>query len=367
MPKLEHPLTRGVYESRDDGLVMVTEGGKQGVFDLSGRWKSGELRYADPHMILWVGGAQVPGGMLGGGPSMRHGPRRASVPPKLKTTSRRRRNAKTNASTTATTKSTATTTGRSSEMDLGLDGKKALVTAASRGIGLAIARELADAGGDVAICARSEGGLESAKKDLEARGVKVFTKAVDVGDGDALRGFVAEAGETLGGLDIVVCNASGGSAMGDAGWQGNFDVDLMGSARAVEAATPLLSASEAGAVVFISSTAALEFLGVAQPYNAIKAALIAHAADLSQALAPRGIRVNTVSPGPVFFEGGNWEMIKNAMPAIYDRALGQCAIGRMGTPEEVARAVTFLASPAASLITGANLVVDGGFTKRVAY
>jgi NAD(P)-dependent dehydrogenase (short-subunit alcohol dehydrogenase family) len=106
---------------------------------------------------------------------------------------------------------------------------------------------------------------------------------------------------------------------------------------------------------------------VAQPYNAIKAALIAHAADLSQALAPKGIRVNVVSPGPIYFEGGNWEMIKNAMPAIYERALGQCAIGRMGTPEEVARAVTFLASPAASLITGANLVTDGGFTKRVSF
>ncbi len=353
MPKLEHPLTRAIYESQDDGLVKVTHNGKQGVFDLTGRWRSGELRYADPHMILWVGGPGVKGGMLGAGTSLRGRPPRTSVPPKLKTTSRSHGDANTNRG--------------SSEMDLGLDGKKALVTAATRGIGLAIAQELADAGVDVAICARSEGGLESAKKDLEARGVKVFTKAVDVGDGDAIRGFVREVGEAFGGLDIVVCNASGGSAMGDDGWQGNFNVDLMGSARAVEAATPLLSESESGAIVFISSTAALEFLGVAQPYNAIKAALIAHAADLSQALAPLGIRVNTVSPGPIFFEGGNWEMIKNAMPAIYDRALGQCAIGRMGTPEEVARAVTFLASPAASLITGANLVADGGFTKRVAF
>ncbi len=353
MPKLEHPLTRGIYESRDDGLVEVTEDGKKGVFDLKGRWHSGELRYADPHMILWVGGPAATGGMLSSGSSMRAGPPRANVPPKLKKTSRRHGD--------------ANTKERSSDMDLGLDGKKAVVTAATRGIGLAIAQELADAGVDVAICARSEGGLESAKKDLEARGVNVFTKSVDVGNGDAIRGFVTEAGAALGGLDILVCNASGGSAMGDDGWQGNFDVDLMGSARAVEAATPLLSESEAGAIVFIGSTAALEFLGVPQPYNAIKAALIAHSADLSQALASRGIRVNTVSPGPIFFEGGNWEMIKNAMPAIYDRALGQCAIGRMGTPEEVARAVTFLASPAASLITGANLVADGGFTKRVAY
>ena len=120
-------------------------------------------------------------------------------------------------------------------------------------------------------------------------------------------------------------------------------------------------------MVFISSTAALEFLGVPQPYNAMKAALIAHANDLSQSLAPRGIRVNVVSPGPIYFEGGNWEMIKQTMPAIYERTLAQCAIGRMGTAEEVARAVVFLASPAASLVTGANLVADGGFTKRVSY
>ena len=252
-------------------------------------------------------------------------------------------------------------------MDLGLRGKKALITAGSRGIGLCIAQALADEGVDVAICARSEGGLESARKDLEGRGVKCFTQSVDVGDGDRLRAFVAAAAEALGGLDVVVCNASGGAGMGDAAWQANVDVDLLGAARTVEAAVPFLAQSDAGAAVFISSTAALEYLGVPQPYNAIKAAMIVHASDLSQALAPQGIRVNTVSPGPIFFEGGNWEMIKNAMPKIYEAALAQCAIGRMGEPEEVARVVTFLASPAASLITGANIVADGGFTKRVSF
>jgi NAD(P)-dependent dehydrogenase (short-subunit alcohol dehydrogenase family) len=141
----------------------------------------------------------------------------------------------------------------------------------------------------------------------------------------------------------------------------------MGAVRGIHAATPFLAASEAGAAVLIGSTAAVEFLGIPQAYNAMKAAVIAHAADMAQALAPQGIRVNAVSPGPIYFEGGNWEMIKQAMPAMYDGAVAKCAIGRMGTPEEVARAVVFLASPAASLITGSNLVVDGGSTKRVGY
>ena len=252
-------------------------------------------------------------------------------------------------------------------MDLGLSGRKVLVTAASRGIGLAIARCFADQGADVALCARASGGLESARKELEARGAKVFVKSVDVADGEALKAFVGEAAAALGGLDVFVSNASGGAGMGENAWQATFDIDVMSAARGVQAALPFLTKSDAASVVFISSTAALEYLGVAQPYNAMKAALIAHANDLSQALARQGVRVNVVSPGPIYFEGGNWQMIERAMPQIYERALAQSAIGRMGTPEEVARTVVFLASPAASLVTGANLVCDGGFTKRISY
>ncbi len=345
--KLQHPLTGAIYTRRDDGLVRVELGDRSGLFHPDGRWHSGSLRQADLHLLGWVGGPELPSRRsAGGGRSPRRGP---PGPPHL----RRRGN--------------GDGSRRSIGMDLGLEGRKALVTAASRGIGLAIARTLADEGADVAICARSEGGLESARKEIEGRGATVFTRAVDVADGDALKAFVGEAGEALGGLDIVVANASAGAGMGDDAWQANLDIDVLGATRTVEAAMPLLSESEAGSIVFISSTAALEFLGVPQPYNAMKAALIAHANDLSQALAPRGIRVNVVSPGPIYFEGGNWEMIKQTMPAIYERTLAQCAIGRMGTAEEVARAVVFLASPAASLVTGANLVADGGFTKRVSY
>jgi NAD(P)-dependent dehydrogenase (short-subunit alcohol dehydrogenase family) len=190
---------------------------------------------------------------------------------------------------------------------------------------------------------------------------------VDVADGEALKRFVAESAEALGGIDVFVANASAGAGQGEGAWQANFDVDVMSAARGVQAALPFLAKSDAASVVFIASTAALEYLGVPQPYNAMEAALIAHASDLSQAIARQGVRVNTVSPGPIYFEGGNWQMLEQTMPAIYKMALAQCAIGRMGTPDEVARVVVFLASSAASLVTGANVVVDGGFTKRVAY
>jgi NAD(P)-dependent dehydrogenase (short-subunit alcohol dehydrogenase family) len=348
--KLRHPLSGAIYTSQPDGSVQVEHEGRTGIFTARGEWCSGEIRDADLHLLGWVGGPQIAarGGTFGSAGEPAAGPR---PPPTLRSGASR----------------VADPTRRSKNMDLGLSGKKALVTAATRGIGLSIARALADEGVDIALCARAEGGLESARKELEARGVKVFTRAVDVADGEALKGFVAEAAAALGGLDIFVSNASGGACMGENAWQANFDVDLMSAARGVEAATPFLIKSEAGAIVFISSTAALEYLGVPQPYNAMKAALIAHASDLAQALAPRGIRVNTVSPGPIYFEGGNWQMIQQAMKAIYDRALAQCALGRMGTPEEVARAVVFLASPAASYVTGTNLVVDGGFTKRIQF
>jgi 3-oxoacyl-[acyl-carrier protein] reductase len=345
--KLRHPETGALYTAQDDGLVRVEHEGRSGWFTPGGEWRSGELREADLHFLGWVGGPGLAPRDGLGAATPATGPR---PPPDFSRGTR-----------------AADDTQRSTGMDLGLSGKRALVTAATRGIGLAIARALADEGAHVAICARAAGGLESAKKDLAARGVTVFTKVVDVAEGAALKAFVAEAAAALGGLDIFVSNASGGAGMGENAWQANFDVDVMSAARGVEAALPFLAKSEAGAVVFISSTAALEYLGVPQPYNAMKAALIAHGSDLAQALAPRGIRVNSVSPGPIYFEGGNWQMIQQTMKPIYERALAQCALGRMGAPEEVARAVAFLASPAASYVTGANLVVDGGFTKRVAY
>jgi 3-oxoacyl-[acyl-carrier protein] reductase len=252
-------------------------------------------------------------------------------------------------------------------MDLGLKGRKAAVTGGSRGIGFAIAEALAAEGADVAICSRTVEAVRQAGAALQARGVKVYSEAIDARDGAALRGFVTGAAKALGGLDILVHNVSGWGGLDEEAWRTTFEVDLLGAVRCVDAGLPALKASGAGAIVFISSTAAVEAFRGPRSYNAIKAALIAHANSLSQALAGDGIRVNTVSPGPIFHKDGPWDRAKRDDPALFEATRAGVPLGRLGTPQEVAAAVVFLASPAASFITGTNIVVDGGFTRRVQF
>jgi 3-oxoacyl-[acyl-carrier protein] reductase len=252
-------------------------------------------------------------------------------------------------------------------MDLGLQGKKALVTGGTRGIGRAIADLLAAEGADLAICSRNAETVREAAAALQATGRRVHAQAVDARDGEALRGFVAGAAQALGGLDILVHNVSGWGGTDEAAWRTTFEVDLLGAVRCVDAALPALKASQAAAIVFISSTAALEAFRGPRSYNAIKAGLLAHANSLSQALAADRIRVNSVSPGPIFHKDGPWDNTKKNDPAFYEKTRDAIPLGRMGTPQEVAHAVAFLASPAASFITGTNIVVDGGFTRRVQY
>lgn len=254
------------------------------------------------------------------------------------------------------------------KFDLDLAGKKAVIVGGARGIGRATAEILAAEGADLAICARNQQDVDSAVESLSSKGVKVSGAAIDVTEKDSYRSWITASGESLGGIDILIVMASaGGGVLGEDAWRANFETDVLGVAHAVETAEPFLEQSSSGSIIIMSSSAALETFFAPQPYNALKAALITYSAQLSQSLGEKGVRVNCISPGPTYFEGGNWDTIKSNVPEAYQGVLQTFPNGRIGSPEEVANAVAFLASPAASFITGTNLIVDGGFTKRVQF
>ena len=253
-------------------------------------------------------------------------------------------------------------------MDLGLKGLNAVLAGASKGIGRATAEALAAECCTVAICARGQETVDETVKSLSAKGVKALGEAVDMTDGGAYSAWVKRAAEGLGGCDIFISFASaGGGPASEESWKKVFDLDLMATYRGVQAAMPFLEASKSGSIIAVSSTAALEDFFGPQAYNAIKAAVINYASALSQQLAGKGIRVNTVSPGPVFINGGSWDMIKTHMTALYDQTVKAVPMGRLGNGEEVAKAIVFMASPACPFMTGTNVVIDGGVTKRVQY
>ena len=252
-------------------------------------------------------------------------------------------------------------------MDLQLNGAKALITGGTKGIGRAIADALADEGCHVSICARNTEEIDAAVADLSAKGVTAFGQSVDVGDGDALKAWIDASAEALGGIDIIVSNVSGGGAQGEDAWRRHLEYDMLGAVRMVEGAMEHLEASDNGNVILISTTAALEKFMGAGPYNALKAALLNYNGALAQELAPKGIRVNAVSPGPIFIEGGAWDNIKQHMTAFYDATVADIPLGRMGSADEVAAQVALLVSPRAGFTTGTNVVIDGGLTKRIQF
>jgi 3-oxoacyl-[acyl-carrier protein] reductase len=251
-------------------------------------------------------------------------------------------------------------------MDLQLKGKKALVTGGSKGIGRAIAELFAAEGASVALCARNAEEVSAAVRAIAGKGVTAWGKALDVSDATAIAQWVLSAAGELGGIDILICNVSA-IAVGDSPetWEQCFRTDLMHTVNAVGAALPWLEKSNAASIAIISSVSGFEIDFAAGSYGATKAALIHYAKGLANQLAPKGIRVNAVSPGNTYFEGGVWQKIERSNPTLYKAALGLNPTGRMGTPEEVAYGVVFLSSPVASRISGTNLIIDGALTKAV--
>ncbi len=240
-------------------------------------------------------------------------------------------------------------------------GRHAVVTGGSRGIGRSIALEFAKAGADVSICARGEKGLATAKKEIEAHGQRCHAGQCDLADGAAIARYIGEAAKALGGIDILVNNASGyGTSEEEDNWAACIAIDLMATARASRAAQPFIEKSKGGSIVNISSISGLDACVSDPPYGAVKAALFQFTTTQAMLLAPKGIRVNCVAPGSIEFADGYWDKIKKNDRAMYDRVKDAIPFSRHGLPEEVAHAVLFLASPLASWITGQTIVTDGG-------
>ncbi len=256
-------------------------------------------------------------------------------------------------------------------MELGLTGKKVLITGGTRGIGRATAMAFAYEGADIALCARNAQQVRATLEQLQRLGIDAYGNAVDVSDPAALRRWIEQSAQQLGGIDIVMANPSAfgaGTTAGD--WQAGYAVDLMGTVNTIETAMPYLkqAAAERGeAAILILSSAAIAETDMESAYAAFKAGLVHYAKGLARRLAPQKIRVNTLSPGTIYVEDGFWGNAKRQMPELYQHFFARNPMGRMGEPTEVAKPAVFLCSPAASFITGSNLVVEGGWTSRVNY
>ena len=250
-------------------------------------------------------------------------------------------------------------------MDLQLDGRVALVTGGTKGIGRAVVEALAAEGARVAFCARTPDDVAKAERELGAAGHDVAGTAVDVADADALSAWVAASAQRFGGIDVVVANVSALAIGPDPDfWRASFEIDLMHTVRTVEAALPHLEASGVGSVIAVSSVSGREIDFTAGPYGVMKSALVHYTSGLAHQLAGR-VRANTVSPGNTYFDGGVWQSIEQNDRELFDTALGLNPTGRMARPEEIAYGVVMLASPRASFITGTHLVVDGALTRGV--
>ncbi len=253
-------------------------------------------------------------------------------------------------------------------MDLQLTGRRALVTGGTRGIGRAIVEQFLAEGASVAFCARNADAVQRAQDELSAGGAHAVGTALDVADAPALADWVTTSAEQLGGIDIVVSNVSALAIPDEPdNWTASFEVDLMGAVRLVHAAMPYLEASDAASIVAVSSVSGREIDFAAGPYGTLKAALIHYLQGLANQLAAKGIRANSVSPGNVYFDGGVWQSIEQNQPEFFATAMELNPTKRMATPDEIARTVVFVASPASSRTSGANILVDGALSRGVQF
>ncbi|MFC7406637.1 SDR family NAD(P)-dependent oxidoreductase [Georgenia alba] len=251
-------------------------------------------------------------------------------------------------------------------MDLGLAGRRALVTGGTRGIGRAIVAGLLAEGASVAFCARDADAVAGTERELGGDGGTVVGTALDVADHEALSAWVTASAERLGGVDVVVANVSALAIPPTReNWELSYRVDMMGTVGVVEAAMPFLEQSDAASIVTISSVSGREIDFAAGPYGTFKAAIVHYTQGLAYQLAGKSIRANTVSPGNTYFDGGVWQSMESGDPEFFGEALALNPTGRMARPEEIANAVVFLASSRASFITGTNLVADGALTRGV--
>ncbi len=246
-------------------------------------------------------------------------------------------------------------------MDLGLKGRRVVVTGGSKGIGKAIALGFAAEGCSVSICARGAEALESARAEIAALGGVVHAASCDLSDNAAIQAYFPAAAAALGGgIDILINNASGfGPSDDEASWEASLSVDLLATVRGTREALPFLEKGRDPAIINISSGAGINPAVRNSAYGASKAAVIHYTRSQAVALAPKRIRVNSIAPGSIEFPGGSWEKRKADAPELYNRILANIPFGRLGRPEEVARVVVFIASPAANWMTAQVLQVNG--------